>query len=114
MTQSGESINGFKKAIWSGVTTYELARAMHHCIQNDITGLYHLTNNTSINKYELLMLFKKYTNKDIDIIAIEGKDIDKSFVDTRGELDYVVPSYDEMVKKMVKNILNNNLYLHYQ
>jgi len=113
MSQSG-SINGFTKAIWSGVTTIELAKAVKWAIENDITGLYHVTNNMSINKNDLLNLFKKYTKKDIEIIPFEGKKVDKSFIDTRKEMNSIIPSYDVMVKEMVDLISNNKkLYTQY-
>ena len=113
MNQKG-TINGFTKAIWSGVTTLELAKAVKWAIQNNITGLYHITNNTSINKYDLLNLFKKYTKKEIVINDIEGKNIDKSFIDTRKEINYIIPSYDEMVENMINLIRNNKLYSQYK
>lgn len=113
MNQTG-TINGFTKAIWSGVTTFELARAIKWAIENDITGLYHVTNNKAINKNDLLNLFKKYTNKDIEIIAVDGKKVDKSFIDTRQEIGYVIPDYDEMIKDMVEVIRDNKkLYAQY-
>lgn len=108
------TLNGFSKAIWSGVTTLELAKAVHWAIENNTVGLYHVTNNTSINKYDLLNLLKKYTNKDIEIIKIDGKDVDKSFIDTRQEINYKIPSYEVMVKEMIDLIKNNqNLYQQY-
>ena len=61
MNQRGE-INGFTKAIWSGVTTLILARVVNWAIENEITGLYQVTNNESIDKFTLLGLIKKYTN----------------------------------------------------
>lgn len=112
MNQKG-TINGFTKAIWSGVTTLELAKAVNWAIKNDITGLYHLTNNQPINKYELLRLLKKYTKKDISITPIEGKDVDKSFIDTRNEINYIIPSYDLMIKNLVDLIKKNKLYSQY-
>ena len=66
MAQSN-SISGYKKSIWSGVTSLELAKAVKWAIDRDINGLYHLTNNHLINKNDLLKLFKKYTNKNIKI-----------------------------------------------
>ena len=60
MNQSG-SILGFTKVIWSGVTTMELAKAVKWSIDNNITGLYHITNGEPISKYDLLCLFKKHT-----------------------------------------------------
>jgi len=113
MSQSG-SISGFTKAIWSGVTTIELAKAIKWSIENNILGLYHVTNNTTISKYELLKLFQKYTKKNIDIIPVEGKHVDKSFIDTRLLMNYEIPSYDQMILDMVDLILNNRvLYSQY-
>ena len=108
-----ESINGFRKAIWSGVSTIELARAVKWAIEKDIRGLYHITNNTSINKNDLLNLFKKYTKKEIEIFAVDGKEVDKSFIDTREEIPYSIPSYDDMVKEMV-DVMKKNKELYKQ
>ena len=114
MSQEG-SVSGFTKAIWSGVTTIELAKAIKWSIDNHITGLYHVTNNSSISKYELLQLFQKYTKKDISIKPLDGENIDKSFIDTRTLLDYKIPSYDQMISDMVSLIANNrNLYSQYK
>lgn len=109
-----EVINGFEKAIWSGVTTLELARAVKWAIDKNILGLYHITNNTPISKYELLTLFKKYTKKDIEINKVDGRDVDKSFIDTRKEINYVLPSYDVMIRDLVELIKQNKmLYSQY-
>ena len=112
MTQSG-SISGYTRAIWSGVTTLELAKAVLWSIENKITGLYHITNNDSICKYDLLKLFKKYTGKEIDILPIDGKGVDKSFIDTRKLIDYKIPSYEEMVVEMT-NLIRSNKVLYSQ
>ena len=114
MNQQGD-ISGFTKAIWSGVTTIELAKAVKWSIDHHITGLYHVTNNSSISKYDLLELFQKYTKKDINIKSSSGKDIDKSFIDTRLLMDYEMPSYDQMISDMVSLIANNRpLYSQYK
>ena len=112
MTQSG-SISGYTRAIWSGVTTLELAKAVLWSIENKITGLYHITNNDSICKYDLLKLFKKYTWKEIDILPIDGKEVDKSFIDTRKLIDYKIPSYEQMVLEMT-NLIRSNKVLYSQ
>jgi dTDP-4-dehydrorhamnose reductase len=114
MSQSGE-IPGYTKAIWSGVTTTELAKAVKSSIDHNITGLYHVTNNSSISKYDLLELFQKYTKKDIIITPVVGKNVDKSFIDTRLLMKYKIPSYDQMIKNMVGLIKENSkLYKHYK
>ena len=112
MSQSG-SISGYTKAIWSGVTTLELAKAILWSIENKITGLYHITNNDSICKYDLLKLFKKYTGKEINILPIDGKGVDKSFIDTRKLIDYKIPSYEQMVIEMT-NLIRSNKALYSQ
>ena len=106
MNQNG-IVEGYTKTIWSGVTTLELARAVDWAIRNEVTGLYHVTNNRSISKYELLKLFQKYTRKKIRIIPVGGKPSDKSFKDTRGVLDYSIPTYEDMVSEMVELIVRN-------
>jgi len=114
MNQSN-SVSGFTKAIWSGVTTVELAKAIKWSIDNNITGLYHITNNSSISKYELLRLFQKHIKKDIDIIPVDGKNVNKSFIDTRQLRKYRIPSYEQMVIDMASLIFKNKLmYSHYK
>jgi len=113
MNQSG-IIDGFTKVIWSGVTTTELAIAIKWFIDNNTTGLYHLTNGIPINKYDLLHLFKNYTNKNIEIRKVEGIATNKSFIDTRKEINYPLPTYNQMISDMVNLIKNNRtLYGHY-
>ena len=110
MNQS-DDIFGFTKAIWSGVTTIELAKAVKWSIDHRITGLYHVTNNSSISKYDLLQLFQKYTKKDISIKPFDGKNVDKSSIDTRLLMDYEIPSYERMVSDMIDLIvINRSLY----
>ena len=96
-------IKGYINAVWSGVTTIELSKAIKWAIEKDIRGLYHITNNETITKNNLLSLFKKYTNKNINIIPFDGKNVDKSFKDTRKEISYDIPSYEKMISEMINN-----------
>ena len=113
MSQS-EKINGFTKAIWSGVTTLVLANVVEWAIENKITGLYHVTNNRSLDKYTLLSLIKKHTEKEISINKIKGKELNKSFIDTRQELNFIIPTYNQMVKDMIVDAKKNkSIYSHY-
>lgn len=112
--QQQRTIQGYTKSLWSGVTTLELAKAVVWAIDSDIHGLYHVTNGQSINKHELLLLFKKYTNKAIEIDKVDGRKTDKSFIDTQQQRDYVIPSYDIMIAEMVNQIRTHpELYARY-
>lgn len=112
MNQNKE-INGYTKAIWSGVTTLILAKAVNWAIDNKITGLYHVTNNKKIDKFTLLNLIKKYTQKNISIIPFDKKILNKSFIDTRKELGFVIPDYEIMIKEMI-DFINQNSILYKQ
>jgi len=107
-------VNGFTKAIWSGVTTLILAKVVDWAIEYKITGLYHVTNNKTIDKFALLNLMKKYTKKNILIYPFDEKVSNKSFIDTRQELNFEIPTYDEMIKDMIFQAKNEKyLYSHY-
>jgi len=71
--------------------------------------LYHLTNNQKISKYELLKMINKITKSDINIISVANKNVDKSIIDTRSELSFVVNGYEEMLEEMFKYINKNRI-----
>jgi len=113
MKQKGH-IQGYTQSLWSGVTTLELANVVEWAIENNVQGLYHVTNGQPINKYDLLMLFKKHTKKDIQIEAVDGRVTDKSFIDTRKEREEAIPDYDVMVHDMLGFMkLHPELYSQY-
>lgn len=114
MKQEGE-INGFTKAIWTGVTTLTLAKAMEKAIKDNLTGLYHLVNNESITKFDLLALFNKHMKDNkLIILPSDAVVVDKSLINNRKDFAFVVPSYEEMVIEMKEWILNHKeMYTHY-
>jgi dTDP-4-dehydrorhamnose reductase len=97
MTQETK-VNGFVNLLWNGVTTLELARAIDAAIDQNLTGLYHLTNNVVISKYILLKLIAKAFNKTTVIEeAFSPNGCDKSIINTRTDFDFVVKSFDNML-----------------
>jgi dTDP-4-dehydrorhamnose reductase len=98
MNQQGET-SGYDKVIWTGVTTLQFAKCMEQAITKNVTGIRHAVNNDKIDKYNLLLLFKKYFNKDITIHPKSDYVSDKSLVRTTN-FDFGIPSYDQMVKEM--------------
>lgn len=106
MRQEGV-INGYTKAFWGGVTTLELSKAILKSIQEELTGLYHVTNGTRISKFDLLSIInQKLPKKKVEIHPVYGKEVDKSLV-TSKEVDFRVPSYSQMTDEMIKEILAN-------
>jgi len=106
MKQKGET-KGYSKVLWAGVTTLELAKAIEKSFHSDITGLYHLVNNEKISKYDLLNLFKKSMQKNIEIIE-EGASVnDKSIISTRTDFSFDIPSYEKMIDEMAQWIFDH-------
>lgn len=114
MRQEG-SIDGYTSAIWTGVTTLTLAKAMEKALEENFTGLYNLVNNESINKYDLLCLFNKYfRNNEIVINPNNKLRLDKSLRHRRDDFDFVVPSYETQIKEMRQWVdAHSFLYPHY-
>lgn len=114
MKQEGQ-INGFTKAIWTGVTTLTLAKAMEQALNENLTGLYNLVNNETISKYELLKLFNKYMKDgQIEILPSDNLSLDKSLINNRTDFSFKVPIYEAMVAEMKEWIDNHkDLYPHY-
>jgi dTDP-4-dehydrorhamnose reductase len=114
MKSTGE-IYGYKNAMWNGITTIELAKAVEAAIFSGVTGLYHLVPNEKISKYQLLDLCKKsFNRKDIKIIEYENPAIDKSLINTRDDFCFQVSSYGEMIQDMKVWVnQHKSLYAHY-
>jgi dTDP-4-dehydrorhamnose reductase len=78
LTQEG-SVRGFKRAIFSGLPTVEVARVIRDYVipHPELHGLYHLSA-APINKFDLLTLVAGTYGKTIDINADEQLVIDRS------------------------------------
>lgn len=111
MKQKG-TIKGYTGAIWTGVTTLTLAKAMEQAIEQDLCGLYNLVNNECISKYNLLYLFNKhFADNRIIIEKEENFQLDKSLINTRKDFLFEVPSYNQMIEEM-KGWVHNHKYLY--
>lgn len=108
-------LNGFKKSIWGGITTLELAKVIDKAIDSDISGLYQISNNFKISKYDLVSLIVKEFNLPIKVNAVDGVVSDKSILNSiRSDFNYNVLSYSDMLKEL--HIFMNkykNLYKQY-
>jgi len=108
-------IKGYTRAMWTGVTTLTLAKAMEKAAEDGLTGLYNLVNNSSISKFDLLRLFNAYfKNNKIPIEPDEHLVVDKSLVNSRTDFSFQVPSYEQMIQEMKTWVdSHRELYPHY-
>ena len=90
-----KSIKGYKKAIFSGLTTLEISRVLEKYIipNKKMRGIYHLSGNP-ISKYDLLNIIKKTYKKKIKI----NRSLNSSlFQKTTG---YKPTTWDQLIKAM--------------
>lgn len=108
-------LNGYTKAMWTGQTTYQLAKTMEAAAKARVHGLINAVPDSSISKYDLLRLFNKYLREDkVKINPIKGVNADKSLVRTNFEFDYTIPDYETMVAEMADWMKKHkSLYSHY-
>lgn len=102
LAQEG-SVRGFKRAIFSGLPTVEVARVIRdYVIPNpELSGLYHLSA-APINKFDLLTLLARSYGKSIDIYEDEKLVIDRSLNSARFRqaTGYEPKSWPELISLM--------------
>lgn len=108
-------IEGYTKAFWSGITTIQLAKAIDKSIKAGSVGLWQISNNYKISKYDLLSLIINEFKLSIRILANEKVKYDKSLIcSDRKEIDYIVPSYEIMIKELYDYMFSKkNIYKYY-
>jgi len=114
MQQRGE-IQGYRRAMWTGLTTLELAKAMEAAAAEGAHGLYNMVYDEPISKYDLLGLLNTHLRHDaITITPADTVVADKSLVRTRFDFSYRIPSYRVMVAELADWMhAHRTLYPHY-
>ena len=103
LKESG-TIKGYEKAIFSGLPTVEIARVLcEYIIENNLSGIYHLSGN-SIDKYSLLNLIAKTYNHKVNIVPDNRIVIDRSLncEKFRKITGYEPKAWDDLIKSMRK------------
>ncbi len=95
-----DKTEGYSGAIWTGVTTVELAKAIPELLKQRTAGLYHLVPDEVISKYRLLELFNGLRECPVELYAADLVHVDKSLRNTRRDVVYEVPTYSDMVLEM--------------
>lgn len=100
--QQHEMVKGYRKAIWTGQTTLQLAKTIEKIVLQRAHGLYNMVPKSKISKYEMLVLFNKYIRSDpIEIIEDESLVVDKSLVRTNFDgFSYTIPDYAQQIEEL--------------
>nr|WP_255475277.1 SDR family oxidoreductase [Herbaspirillum sp. CAH-3] len=102
LAQQG-SVRGFRRAIFSGLPTVELARVVRDYVipRPELHGLYHVAS-APISKLDLLHLVAAQYGKETSIVADDQLVLDRSLDASRfaAATGYVAEPWPELVKKM--------------
>jgi dTDP-4-dehydrorhamnose reductase len=98
-----DSVKGFRRAIFSGLPSVELARVIRdHVIPHpELHGVYHVSADP-INKFDLLTLISNIYRKEIDIATDDNFIIDRSLDSTRFReaTGYHPQPWPELIRRM--------------
>jgi len=105
-------VQGFRRAIYSGLTTAEMARAVEHVLlyEPDLSGLWHLASS-AISKYDLLKaLTERLRRRDVDLQPQDEFVCDRSLDSTAllSRVKYRVPPWNVMLDQLAASILERD------
>lgn len=104
LSKRGTKIQGYKKSIFSGVTTNELSKLVFDIIHSrqNLTGLYHVAA-LPVSKFDLLTGINCYFENKVIIEPVDGEVIDRSLNGRKLKCDfkYTPPYWGEMLWKML-------------
>lgn len=106
LAQSG-TIRGFRRAIFSGFTTAELARVIEMLLVHhpDASGVYHASTDP-ISKFDLLVGIRDRLGRDVEIVPDDDFHCDRSLDSSRfrAEFGYTPPSWNRLLDELAADI----------
>lgn len=92
---------GYASVLWTGVTTLELAKAVHAAIEQDLCGLYHLVPDRSISKSDLLLeIARAFDVHDARVVPQGTPQCQRTLVCTRTDFSFHVNDYSTMLDEL--------------
>jgi dTDP-4-dehydrorhamnose reductase len=106
LSQRGRRIEGYKRAIYSGFTTLEMARIVRMVLTEHraVSGTLQVSSDR-ISKYDLLTLMQRAFEFDVEIVPDDKVQIDRSLDSTRFRTltGYIPPSWPTMVEELAES-----------
>ena len=107
LSQRGNKIKGFDKAIYNGLTTLALSQIVKDILINhrDLQGLYHISSDP-ISKYELLKMVNHTYSSNVTIDRDVNFLCDRSLDNTRfrAKTGIITVSWEDMIKDMKNDL----------
>ncbi len=105
-------VKGYRRAIFSGITTREMARAIEALLVDapDLSGVWHLASER-ISKYEVLrLLTERLGRRDIELQPDDAFCCDRSLDSSalQARVEYRVPPWEAMLDELARDIQERN------
>lgn len=116
MQQEG-SVRGWTGAIWTGLTTLELAKAVEACVRAGDRGLVNMVpDGSGISKCDLLLLFDEHLRGgSVEVVPDGSISLDKTLVRMNRSMHYVPAPYTRQVVELSEWMSQHwRLYPHYR
>jgi len=98
-------VPGYASVLWTGVTTLELAKAVHAAIEENLSGLYHLVPNRPISKYDLLCeIARAFDIRGVQVVPQGSPRCQRTLVCTRTDFSFQVHDYGTMLDELAKAV----------
>jgi dTDP-4-dehydrorhamnose reductase len=98
LNKSGDTVIGYTDALWNGITTLELAKQLWQwCNTPTVSGLFHLTRNASLTKFEVLTEINRVwgLNKTVQP-GRAPKPVNKTLLNSRPEVFEISPFSNQL------------------
>jgi dTDP-4-dehydrorhamnose reductase len=110
LAQKGQ-VYGYRRVMWNGVTTLQLAKVVDAILDSPVDGLIHLAHPRPVSKYELLHDMKSAFHKtDAEIIPDVTHVQDRTLVNTRTDVNFELPSYPVMLAELAEWMKHSGMY----
>jgi len=106
LSRKGGAVRGFRRVIWSGVTTNHAASLVGKIIRDHsgLTGLYQVAG-LPISKHDLLCMLREAYSRQIEIIPDESESSDRSMSGDKlwQAIGYTAPPLTELIHEMASD-----------
>jgi dTDP-4-dehydrorhamnose reductase len=103
LAQNGKTVRGFRRAIYSGVTTNEMASVVARVVNDHpgLAGVFQVVSE-AITKFELLLLIRDAYGLDITVEPDDHEVCDRSMIGERffAATGWRAPSWPEMIGRL--------------
>src|SRR5262249_54003478 len=100
-------VNGYRGAIFSGLTAKELARVIEGVVSRhrEASGLYHLGGD-AISKHDLLAGLERRLKRNVQVVPDDRVRVDRSLDSARfrAAFGYAPPSWEAMLDELARDI----------